>query len=183
MSLTFDLHILIRSSLSQVNVCARCNENPNECYWYISQEHKAPVTLTFHLWPINSNNFTLKSKWTFVPNLKKFPWDIVKISRSQQWDGRTGGQQENIMPTSTGCHQLWKIWKKDFLSTVWVKSEAQRLKNTQTQMKMSVGLSDRSRSLYFPLSSQTSAPDWVLTVQVSSQTTDTDSVDPHWSDS
>ncbi len=72
------------------------------------------VTVTFDLWPPNSNQFIFESKWTFVSNLKKFPQGVPEILRSGRmgWvrlyiqtdiqtdgrtDGRTDGQPENIM--------------------------------------------------------------------------------------
>ncbi len=38
-----------------------------------------------------NNQFILESKWTFVPNLKKFPQGVPEISRSRKWDGWTDG--------------------------------------------------------------------------------------------
>lgn len=53
---------------------------------------KANVTLTFDLWPPTSNQFIHKSKKTFVPNLKKFPWstswDITFTGMRQTYETR-----------------------------------------------------------------------------------------------
>lgn len=43
-------------------------------------------------WPSLPQN--TKSKWMFVPNLKKNPQGIPEISRSQEWDGRMYGQTD-----------------------------------------------------------------------------------------
>ncbi len=41
------------------------------------------MTLPFDLWPPKSKQVILESKWTFVPNLKKFPQGVLEISHSQ----------------------------------------------------------------------------------------------------
>ncbi len=46
------------------------------------------VNKIIDLWPPNSNQFILESKWTFVAVVMKFPPGNPEISRSQEWDGR-----------------------------------------------------------------------------------------------
>ena len=57
-------------------------------YWGLLKKHFVRSIITFTFFPLNSTDFFHYSKWMFVPNMKKFPQGIPKISHSQE-TGRT----------------------------------------------------------------------------------------------
>lgn len=64
--------------------------NPQKCVMW---SHSDP-----DLWPQNSNQSILESKWPFVPNVTKYPQVVPEISHWQEWDGGTTGK---IIPRAT----------------------------------------------------------------------------------
>ena len=77
-------------------------------YYYISLYEifsNGQKKLLCDLWPFSTKiEFILESKWTFVPNLRKFPLCVLEISRSQEWDGPTCGRMEG-RPRNLECFQ------------------------------------------------------------------------------
>lgn len=85
------------------------------------------------LWPPRSNSLTLESKWTFVPNLKKFPRAVAETSLSREWDGRmdgrrdgwTGRQSRSIMLLATAVAGMEAL-KKNNSNSLWVNAIKQK---------------------------------------------------------
>lgn len=58
----------------------------------------------------NLSSLYLMCKWTFVPDLKKIPQDILEIWRSQEWDGRTTWNTMPLTMAITGA-EAFKLWR------------------------------------------------------------------------
>ena len=63
------------------DISAKFHEIPSRCSWDIPLIRIWWDNSDLDLWPPNSNQFIPESKWTFVPNLKKFPQGVPEILR------------------------------------------------------------------------------------------------------